>query len=738
MKKHLLLQANGLVVCIMAFLVLQPFLVLANQSNKIEQIYGTSSYQTMVQTALKFPAVVDNVVLTTGNNFPDALAGVPLAHQKQGPLLLLERTPELSQDAFNYIKDHLNKKGDIYILGGTVAVPDAFITALVNLGFNKENIHRIAGDDRYETSIAIAKELKHNGSEFYLVQGDDYPDALSASVLAATTGYVSEEKSNYYKAKGQTIPASLGGIPLILLPSQGPIPAAIIDYFNSTPMPDNTNTVRQKFHVVGGTAVIPEESLLQLKSQVKRIVPEGPARISGYDRYATMSKINGLESSFDSSWQNNGEGVPIPHIYLASGENFPDALTGAVLAAQEQAPLVLVNDSLPQETIDLLKGYWDRNQKGINRGTIVTTFGGSSVIADKTILSVDYILNYGQSIAHKPLVQSFAGSGRLGYVDGQSQVAEFAMPSGITQGNDKTVYVADTQNHRIRSISGGKVVTIAGVTTSKDDYGMPVGGFLDGSSPSAMFNQPKGLAVDEKGTIYVADSGNGAIRVIEKGGLVKTLVKGLNSPSDIVLGNDGKLYVTETLNHRILQVDKSGNWTVLAGGGYTKKDNWLMGGYADGVGEMAQFNEPSGLALGSDGTLYVADTGNQRIRMVSPIGEVTTLAGSGTTPIVDTTYFKGGFLDGPGTTAKFNFPSGIAVSTDGTVYVADTYNHCLREINKAGEVKTIAGDGVHGKQNGYSEQVQFDCPFAVNLNVEGNLLIADQFNNSIRLLEWQP
>lgn len=736
MKKCSYYKIYILLVSIIAFLLLQPLFVLADQtSNHIERLYGDSRFQTMLQIALKFPGVVDNVVLTTGNNFPDALAGVPLAHQKEGPLLLLDSTPELSQEAFKYIEEHLSKKGNIYILGGTVAVPENFVTALENLGFNTENIHRIAGQDRYETALAIAKELQHNGSEFYLVQGDNFPDALSASVLAADSGYVSAEKSNYFKTKGQNVPVVIGGIPLILLPAQGQVPDSIVNYLNS--IPENTNSIMQTFHVVGGTAAISEDSLLQLKSQVKRIAPDGMTRISGDNRYGTMGKINGIENSFDASWQNNGRGIPIPHIYVASGENFPDALTAAVLAAREQAPLVLVKDSLPQETIDLLMGYWKRNGKVIDSGTTVTVLGGSSIIADKTVTSLGYILNYGQSIVNKAIVQNFAGSGSFGYVDGKSQEAEFAMPSGITQGNDGTVYVADTQNHRIRAISGGDVNTVAGVTKGKDDYGMSVGGFIDGPATMAMFNQPKGLTVDQYGTIFVADSANGAIRTIDKSGLVKTLVKGLNSPSDIVLDNEGGLYVTETLNHRILRIDNSGNWSVLAGGGYEKRQNWLFGGYADGIGEKAQFNEPSGLALGPNGYLYVADTGNQRIRMISPLGEVTTLAGSGTTPIVDTSYFKGGFQDGPGVTAKFNFPNGIVVASDGNVYVADTYNHRLREINKAGEVKTLAGEGVHGKQNGFPEQVQFDCPFAVKLNKNGNLLIVDQLNNSVRLLEWQ-
>lgn len=734
MKKRSSFQVYGLLVCIMTFLVLQPFLVLAKQSStEMERLYGDSRYQTMLQIALRFPAVVDNVVLTTGSNFPDALAGVPLAHQKQGPLLLLESTPETSQEAFKYLKEHLRKSGNIYILGGTAVVPDSFLTALVNLGFKRENIHRIAGQDRYETALAIARELIHSGSEFYLVQGDNFPDALSASVLAATTGYVSAEKSKYFKSKGQAVPVTLGGVPLILLPSKGPIPASIIDYLNSITM--GTNDAKQTFQVVGGTAVIPEGSLDQLKSQVKRIASDGVTRISGVNRYGTMREINRSVRHFDAAWQEDERGIPIPRIYLTSGENFPDALTGAVLAAKDQAPLVLVNDSLPQETSELLMSYWQRNQTGSAQGAMVTALGGSSVIADRTLTSVSYMLNYGQSVAGKPQVRTLAGSGNLGYRDGQSSVAEFAMPSGIAEGIDGTVYVADTLNHRIRAIAGSNVTTVAGVTTVRDDYGLPVGGFLDGPVTEARFNQPKGLAVDPKGRIYVADSANGAVRVIDTSGLVTTLVKGLNSPSDLVFGREGELYVTETLNHRILRVDKSGTWTVLAGGGYETGHNWLFGGYKDGLGEQAQFNEPFGLALGPEGALYVADTGNQRIRVVSQLGEVTTLAGSGTTSVVDTSYFKGGFQDGSLLEAKFSFPSGIAVSAEGTIYVADTYNHRLREIRKTGEVKTLAGKGVHGKQNGLPEQVQFDSPIAVKLSKKGNLLIVDQYNNSVRLLE---
>ncbi|MHB8127110.1 MAG: cell wall-binding repeat-containing protein [Desulfitobacteriaceae bacterium] len=732
-------RMSSILYLISAFLIIQPVLLLAAQpANHLERIYGGSRYQTMLQIALKFqPGTAQNVVLATGNDFSDALAGVPLAHQKGGPLLLVDSTPELSQEAFSYIKNHLVKSGNIYILGGSAAIPDSFITALNQLGFPSSAIHRLSGSDRYQTAVAIAQELQHNGSEFYVVRGDDFPDALCATVLAATTGYVSPEKANYFKKKGQNLSVSQGGIPLILVPSQGPVPVSVIDYLNS--IPDSTNTLKQTFHIVGGSTAISEESLQQLKSQVKRIIPDNLTRISGDTCYGTMNRIDSNESSFDSSWLNNGSSIPIPHIYVASGENFPDGLAGAVLAAKDQAPLVLVNNSLPEETVALLRGYWGRNQKGVAQGTTITVFGGSTILSGKTINAVDYIFNFGQSVTDKPLVENLAGSGKFGYLDARNQEAEFTLPSGIAGTKDGTVYVSDTQNQRIRAIlPGGSVITVAGTSNGKDNYGRLIGGFQDGEAMKAMFNQPKGLAVDEEGNIYVADSGNGAIRLIDKSGQVKTLIKGLNYPSDIVLGKDGEFYVSETLNHRVLRLLKNGTSTVLAGGGYVMKDNWLKGGYADGQGIMAQFNEPSGLALGPNGSLYVADSGNQRIRVISMLGEVATLAGSADPLINNADYLAVGFQDGPGSTAKFAFPSGLTVAADGTVYVADTYNHRIREITKEGMVKTLAGTGVHGKQNGFLELTQFDCPYAVKLNKDGNLLIIDQFNNSVSILKWHP
>ena len=195
------------------------------------------------------------------------------------------------------------------------------------------------------------------------------------------------------------------------------------------------------------------------------------------------------------------------------------------------------------------------------------------------------------------------------------------------------------------------------------------------------------------------------------------------------------MYVTETLNHRILKILPSAELTVLAGGGYERKDGSLQGSYADGIAELAKFNEPAGLVIGSDGALYVADKANQRIRKVSPQGEVSTIAGSGTDLISGTNYIAGGFQDGLASQAKFNFPNGIMMDSDRNIYVVDTNNNCIRIIHPTGEVKTYAGKVQHGKQDGLLLHAEFDGPTNIYPLPNGNQLIIDQRNNLIRQIE---
>ncbi len=187
-----------------------------------------------------------------------------------------------------------------------------------------------------------------------------------------------------------------------------------------------------------------------------------------------------------------------------------------------------------------------------------------------------------------------------------------------------------------------------------------------------------------------------------------------DDPYGLVVGRDGTLFIADAGdNNRIRRIGIDGNVTTLAGG---------VEGFVDGVGAGARFNTPSGLALDAAGNLYVADTGNHAIRKVTPQGVVTTLAGDGTV----------GLREGPGLQARFNAPMGVAVDATGNVYVADSYNDRIRRIGIDGVVTTLAGGGLPGYQDGMGETARFDTPTALARDVLGNLWVADLRNNAIR------
>ncbi len=187
-------------------------------------------------------------------------------------------------------------------------------------------------------------------------------------------------------------------------------------------------------------------------------------------------------------------------------------------------------------------------------------------------------------------------------------------------------------------------------------------------------------------------------------------------PFGVAVGRDGSLYIADAgRSNRIRKVSTQGAVTTLAGGGE---------GDADGAGATAAFDTPSGLAIDDAGNLYVADTGNNRIRKVTPEGAVTTLAGDGTS----------GYRDGAAQVAQFNAPIGVAVDRDGNIFVADTYNDRIRLISKDGQVKTVAGAGTPGLLDGEASAALFDTPCAVAANGAGELFIADTGNNRLRKL----
>ena len=188
----------------------------------------------------------------------------------------------------------------------------------------------------------------------------------------------------------------------------------------------------------------------------------------------------------------------------------------------------------------------------------------------------------------------------------------------------------------------------------------------------------------------------------------------LSDPFGVAVAADGTIYIADAgESNRIRKISASGNVTTLAGGSE---------GFADGVGASASFNTPSALVLGKDGNLYVADTGNNRIRKITPDGRVSTVAGDGTA----------GYVDGAAAQAQFNGPIGLAISPGGDIYVADTYNDVIRMITTEGQVTTVAGGGTPGYADGEQKVALFDTPSGIVVVEDSGLIVADTGNRRLR------
>ena len=330
-----------------------------------------------------------------------------------------------------------------------------------------------------------------------------------------------------------------------------------------------------------------------------------------------------------------------------------------------------------------------------------------------------------------PAIYTLAGrAGSSGGIDGAGSDARFCYPGGVAVDGTGNVYAADIDNHAIRKIAPtGVVTTLAGKARSS--------GSTDGTGADARFRSPQGVAVDTAGDVYVADTLNHTIRKATAFGVVSTLagLAGTNGSADGTGGNArfdkpeglaidgaGNLYVADTGNHTIRMIDPgSGVVATVAG---------LAGhpGGDDGPGSAARSNFPSGVAVDRDGTLYVTDEDNHTIRKIDSLGVVSTLAGQ---------TGLSGSGDGPGAAAMFKYPSAMAVDEAGNAYVADTGNHTIRKITPSGVVSTLAGQaGTPGSADGMGDTASFDFPAGMAVDDFGNVYVADTNNHTLRLGLW--
>lgn len=322
-------------------------------------------------------------------------------------------------------------------------------------------------------------------------------------------------------------------------------------------------------------------------------------------------------------------------------------------------------------------------------------------------------------------VSPVAGGSSAGWIDGDVAAARFNYPVALAVAADGTIYVSDFLNEVVRKIStGGQVSTLAGLALTS--------GSADGTGSAARFSYPSGIAVDAGIGVWVSDLSNHTLRHVSDAGEVTTplgrapqpgMVNDVGNlarftdPAAVAAGPDGAIYVADPGNHVIRKVDASGATTTFAG-------QAGISGAIDGNASVARFNVPVGIAVGADGTVYVADTGNNLVRKITPAGVVSTLAGGA--------GFSGS-LDGSGTAARFSTPLGLAVDAAGNVYVADTGNSTLRKITPAGVVTTLAGAaGSPGTADGTGSAARFYAPQGVAVDVEGGVYVADSVNNTIR------
>ena len=339
------------------------------------------------------------------------------------------------------------------------------------------------------------------------------------------------------------------------------------------------------------------------------------------------------------------------------------------------------------------------------------------------------------------VISTVAGAGTYGFGGdgGPAVAAQLDTPYGVAVDGAGNLYIADRNNHRIRKVdSAGAISTVAG--------GGPIGD--GGAAVAAQLYSPQGVAPDGAGNLYIADLGNRRIRKVDAAGVISTVAgagtRGYGGdggaateaqlgPRGVALDGAGNLYIADQNNHRIRKVDAAGVISTVAG------DGTRGSGGDGGPAVAAQLDLPNGVALDGLGNLYIADTGNHRIRKVDAAGVISTVAGDG-----EVGFGAGGYGGdgGPATAAQLSFPRGVAVDGAGNLYIADSSNNRIRKVDAAGVISTVAGsgevgfgEGGYGGDGGPAVAAQLDWPIGVAVDGAGNLYIADYLNHRIRKVD---
>ncbi len=385
--------------------------------------------------------------------------------------------------------------------------------------------------------------------------------------------------------------------------------------------------------------------------------------------------------------------------------------------------------------IETIAGSVERGDGGAAAAAQLTLPSGVALDGSGNLYIADNRNHRIRKVDADGIISTVAGTGESGYGgDGAAATAaRLYFPLDVAADGSGNLYIADTQNHRIRKVdAAGLITTVAG--TGESGYGG------DGAAATAaQLYSPYGVAVDGSGALYIADNRNHRIRKVDAAGLITTAAgtgaygyngddiaataAHLNDPRGVAVDGSGALYIADWGNGRIRKVDPAGLISTVAGNGEH--------GYGGdgGPATAAQINSPYGMAADDSGNLYIADLGNHRIRKVGPAGVISTAAGTG-----ERGYGGDG---GAATAARLYYPFSIAADGSGALYIADSENHRIRKVDAAGVVSTAAGNGEWGYSGdgGAATAAQITSPEGVAVDGSGNLYIADSGNNCIRKVD---
>jgi sugar lactone lactonase YvrE len=314
---------------------------------------------------------------------------------------------------------------------------------------------------------------------------------------------------------------------------------------------------------------------------------------------------------------------------------------------------------------------------------------------------------------------------------------EVDQPGGVAVGPGGVVYVSETKLSRISTVrEDGTITPVAGGNDNQSDYGD------GGPATEATLAEPLGVAVSSSGELYIADQFHGTVRRITRDGTITPFAGSgnvggtqsgddggaavdadLGHPAGVAVADDNTVFVSDLGSHSVWRVDTSGTMTTVAG---TGREGF---GGDGGPATEATLGHPSGVAIGPDGAVYIADTDNNRIRRVDPDGTITTVAGTGDERFTSDEV--------PARQSALALPQGVAVDTDGALYIADTNNHRIRKIDREGIITTVAGDGSDGfdGDGGPATEASLSGPQSVAVAPEGTLYIADSGNDRIRRVD---